>query len=161
MLGDMATPEMLDEWKRVWREYRQRLKPNRKTGQEIIDFLKSKYSLTELHEDKYLDVVASNVLQNEPYLQKLPPSTKPLPKAFAVNNTGSAQLLFENQDSVFAGTEIFVGIDLKSGYYCVEGSSFLWDELCAYQGVDEKDLENVYCVAQYISCLKRFGLLEN
>jgi len=41
----------------------------------------------------------------------------------------------------------------------VEGSSMLWDELCAFQGLDAKDIENYYCVAQYISCLKRFNKL--
>jgi hypothetical protein len=160
LLREAATPEMLEEWKRIWCEYRQHLKPNRKTGQEILDFLLSKYSLTELQDDKYLNVVTSNVLDNEPYSEKLSPNTKPFPKAFVVNNIGSTQSLFKNQDDVFTGTEIFVGVDLESGYYHVEGNSFLWDELCAYQGVDEKDLENVYCVAQYISCLKRFDLLE-
>ena len=37
----------------------------------------------------------------------------------------------------------------------------LWDELCAFQGVDEKDLENYVVVADYIRALKRFGKLDN
>ena len=31
----------------------------------------------------------------------------------------------------------------------------LWDELCAFQGLDEADLQNSYCVAQYISLLEK------
>jgi hypothetical protein len=36
----------------------------------------------------------------------------------------------------------------------------LWDELYAFQGIDEADIQNPYCVAQYIACLKRFKLLQ-
>ncbi|HHX87473.1 MAG TPA: hypothetical protein GX693_04745 [Firmicutes bacterium] len=61
---------------------------------------------------------------------------------------------------MFKGYKIFIGVDLSSGFYCIEGSSMLWDELCAFQGLDSKDIENYYCVAQYISCLKRINRLE-
>ena len=27
--------------------------------------------------------------------------------------------------------------------------------------LDEKDIQNYFCVAEYISCLKKFGLLES
>jgi len=33
---------MIKECQQVWGEYKDNLKPNRKTGQEIIDFLQSK-----------------------------------------------------------------------------------------------------------------------
>ena len=160
MLTRKATPEMLKEWEEISREYKGKLKPNRKTGQELIDFLCSKYPLTELHDPKALHVVVGNVLDNGPYAAKLPPGEKPLPKAFFVDHAGPGQMLYENQDKLFKGSDIFIGVDLVTGFYCVEGSSLLWDELCAYQGLDEKDLQNFYSVAQYIACLKRFGLLE-
>lgn len=54
-------------------------------------------------------------------------------------------------------TRIFVGLDLASGYFQVEGSTMLWDELCCLQGLDEKDLQNAVIVAQYILALRRFG----
>lgn len=57
-------------------------------------------------------------------------------------------------------TKIFVGLDLASGFYMVEGSTMLWDELCAFQGLDERDLENFVRVGQYVQCLKRFGKTE-
>ena len=65
----------------------------------------------------------------------------------------------KTRDEMFKGRKIFIGVDLASGYFMVEGSSMLWDELCAFQGLDAKDIENYYCVAQYISCLKRFNKL--
>ena len=37
----------------------------------------------------------------------------------------------------------------------------LWDELCAFRGVDEKDLKKCVVVAQYIDALKRFGKLDS
>ncbi len=50
--------------------------------------------------------------------------------------------------------EIFVGVDLATGYFLVEGSEQLWDELCAFSGLDERDLENYVCVGLYLDCLK-------
>ena len=38
MLMQEATPEVIEEWKKAWGKYRDKLKPNRKNGQEIIDF---------------------------------------------------------------------------------------------------------------------------
>ena len=160
MLTQEATPEMLEEWKKVWNEYLSRLKPNRRTGRELVHFLQSKYSLTELYDDHALQVVIGNVLDNEPYSEKLLPGEKPLPKAFLVDNTGLGQILYQEQDEARKGVAIFVGVDLATGFYCVENSILLWDELCAYQGLDEKDIQNCFCVFQYIECLKRFGLME-
>ena len=37
----------------------------------------------------------------------------------------------------------------------------LWDELRAFQGVDEEDLENYVVVADYIGALERFGKLDS
>lgn len=91
----------------------------------------------------------------------MPAGATPSVATFIVENTGAGKVLYENQDRIFKGNSIFVGIDLESGYFCVEGSSMLWDELYAFQGLDENDIQNYYRVAEYISCLKRFGLLEH
>ena len=78
--------------------------------------------------------------------------------------TDKGDVRAENQDSpnLWGGeiTKIFVGIDLSSGFYQVEGSTLLWDELCAFQGLDCQDLKNYVVVAQYISALKRIGKLD-
>lgn len=34
----------------------------------------------------------------------------------------------------------------------------LYDELCAFQGLDEKDLDNYFCAARYVTCLKKFNI---
>ena len=161
MLMTEATPEMVEEWKRIWVEYRDKLKPNRKTGKEIIDYLTSQYSMTEIFDQEYLNVVSENVLNSEHYLEKLQANTSPSPRAFIINNSGAGQTLYKNQDEIFNESDIFAGIDLSSGCYFVEGSSLLWDELCAFQGLDERDIENYFCVAQYIYNLKKHGLLDD
>ena len=91
MLMQAPTPEMIENWKRIWIEYK----------------------------------------------DKLPIGAEPSALTFIVKNTGTGKVLYENQDKIFKGNSIFVGIDLNSGYYCVEGSSILWDELCAFQGLDK------------------------
>ena len=55
----------------------------------------------------------------------------------------------------FRGRPIFVGIELLSGFFCVEGSSLLWDELYVRRGLDRQDLQSPYCVAEYLACLQR------
>ena len=160
MLMQEATPEMFEAWKVTWNEYKDRLLPNRKSGAEIVAYLSDKYLLTEIHDDEALQVVTENVLNNEPFAEKIPVGNTPSPVTFFVKNTGKGKILFENQDEVFKENKIFVGVDLTSGFFCVEGSSMLWDELCAFRGLDEKDIQNPYCVAEYISCLRRFGLLD-
>ena len=160
MLMTEPTPEMIDEWKEISEEYKGRLTPNRKGGQEIVDYLTSKYSLKDVYDHMMINALAGIVNCTEPYAEKLPDGRNPEPRIFQVENDGEGAVLFEKQDDVYKGTPILVGVDLASGFYSVEGSSMLWDELCAFQGLDEIDIDNYYCVAQYITCLKRFGLLE-
>lgn len=86
---------------------------------------------------------------------------EPSVATFVIENKENGEILYENQDELFKGNNILVGIELESGFFYVEGSSLLWDELYAFQGLDEKDIQNYFCVSEYISCLKKFGLLES
>lgn len=166
MLTQPPTPEMLEEWNFIWNKYKDALRPNRKSGKELLDYLDKKYILTEIHQKEARDTVYLNVTMNKPLAEKLPSGTVPLPRTFFLENMGNGEIFYrsENKDSVelWGGdiTRIFVGIDTVSGYFLVEGSTLLWDELCAIQGIDEADIQNPYCVAQYIACLKRFNLLQ-
>lgn len=164
MLTQEPTSEMVEEWNKVWNEYKTKLKPNRKSGQELLDYLIQKYVLTEIHEKEAAEAVCLNVILNKPFSEKLPDGMVPLAKTFFLENIGNGQIFYKNEyedPKALWGreiTRIFVGIDLVSGFFMVEGSTRLWDELCAFQGVDEADLQNPYCVAQYIACLKRLDL---
>lgn len=160
MLLSEATLEMVAEWKTIRMEYQDRLCANRKSGAAVAAYLAEKYPVQLLQDKRSEQVVISNVLNNKPFAQKLPAGAAPCPVAYHVKNIGEGKALYEEQDSVFGGQRIFVGIDLTTGYFCVEGSSELWDELYVFRGLDEQDLQNDYCVAEYVSCLKKRGMLE-
>jgi hypothetical protein len=155
-----ATPEIIEEWKEVWNKYKDKLRPNRKSSKEVVEYLKNKYLLEEICDDNAKLVVINNVLHNKPYADRLPIGVEPLAVTFVVENKENGKFLYENQDEIFKRNNIFIGVELESGFFCVEGSSLLWDELYAFRGLDEKDIQNYCCVAEYISCLKKFGLLE-
>lgn len=165
MITQKPTKQDLAEWKAIWEQYRDGIQPNRKSGGELLSYLQNHYVLTEIPDTKALACVSETIKLN-PYLaEKLSNGATPIPRTFYVENSDKGEKLYsaENRDcSDLWGdelTKIFVGVDLTSGYYTVEGSTFLWDELCAFQGVDEKDLQNYVIVAQYINALKRFGRL--
>ena len=73
MLMVEASAEMLEEWKDIWRRYKDQLKPNRKSGAEIIAFLQANYAMIELYDNAALAIINENVLHNEAYREKLPP----------------------------------------------------------------------------------------
>lgn len=160
MLLCEATEQMALEWKEVRMQYQDRLHANRKPGAAVAGYLIGRYPVEQLQNETAAQVVTGNVLANKPFADKLPVGASPSPVTYFVQSTGTGKALYEKQDPAFKGQQIFVGIDLTSGYFCVEGSSALWDELYACRGLDEADLQNDYCVAEYISCLKKFGLLE-
>ena len=148
-------------WKQIYAEYRPRLQPNRISGAALYDYLDAHYPLL-LPDDPCLGgVVTRNILENEALSRQLPPGCLPEPVCAVIEPVGAGLALYRAQDAVFAGCEILVGIDLVSGYFLVEGSSLLWDELYARRGLNEDDLDNVYSVAEYISCLKRFDMLDS
>ena len=151
-----ATPQQIEQWKTVWHKYKDTLRPNRKSGGEIVAYIKNRYPLTELTGQEALQVVAQNVLQNDFFAEKLPKGKNPRPVVFVVENSGNGRPLYDNQDSVFEGTAIIVGIDLESGFVVVEGSCCLADELCAFRGLDAGDIDNYFCVAEYICCLAKY-----
>ena len=160
MLTRRATPEMVAAWKAASEQYRPLLCPNRKSGHEIVAYLVGKYPLRELPAESLSEVIADNVLLNDHEARKLPPGQSPEAAGFFLENSGAAGTLYENQDEIFRGKPIIVGVELTSGWFMVEGSSLLWDEIFAFRGMDEDDLTNYFLVAEYVSCLRRFGMLE-
>ncbi|WP_195199634.1 hypothetical protein [Faecalispora jeddahensis] len=166
MLTREPTKELLQEYKSIWMQYKGRLRPNRKSGRELLDYLQQKYILTEIWDKEAADAVILSVTQNQPYKEKLPMDMAPVPRTFFLENTGNGEVFYtsENKDpiDIWGGdiTRIFIGIDLTTGYFTAEGSTMLWDEMYAFRGLDEEDLKNYVRVAQYILALKRFGLLQ-
>jgi len=160
MLMQEPTPELTEEWKRTYRRYGTRLTPNRKKGAEVLRYLKNKYPLEEAADERWKQIVLANMLHDRHLLEKLPAGKTPRAVAFHVLETGAGKTLYEKQDELFKGMNITAGVEIETAAFHVEGSSLLWDELFAFRGLDEKDLKNYYLVAEYVSCLKRFGMLE-
>ena len=167
MIVQMPSQEVLKEWKSLWKCYKDTLQPNRKNGPELLQYLQSNYCLTEIFEDNILNTISENVTNSPYWSDKLPEGSSPFPKAYYLENHGNGKKFYlpENQDPIdlWGGviTRIFVAIDLSSGFYTVEGSTLLWEELCAFQGVDENDLKNYVIVAQYIHALRRLDAEKN
>ena len=167
MIVQNPSKEKLEEWKSTWMQYKDLIKPNRRTGLELLEYLQSRYSLTEIFDADALEAIRYTVTMNEHWSEKLPDGVAPVPRAFYLDNAEQGEKFYrsENQDDAEIWgndiTKIFVGIDLSSGFYLVEGSTMLWDELCCFQGIDEKDLQNEVIVAQYINALQRFGKMNS
>jgi len=160
MQSKLATEEDLARWKRVYKEYRPRLRPNRTSGAALFAYLESRYPLLPLDDPHANRLVTENILSNKVFATQLPKGCAPEPVCCTILPAGNGADLYRTQDTIFAGIDILVGIDLVSSYFLVEGSSLLWDELYAHRGLNESDLENTYSVAEYIACLTRFGMLE-
>ncbi len=151
------TPEMVRTWRETYDTYRPKLNPNNKPIQDVIAYLKQNYPVRERTEKELLQVVTENVTLNEYSAHKIPPGKTPFPHVFQIENNGKGKSLYENQDQICKGCTIIVGFELESGYFMVEGSSRLWDELFVYRGLDEDDLNNYYLVAEYVACILKSG----
>lgn len=159
MLTHKAKKAEIAEWKKTFESYKGLLQPNRKSGGEIARYLCERYPVRPIFEKKALDVVTENVLGNDCLKEKLPNGALPRPAAFIAEHSGAGAELYEKRERVFhKSEEIFVGIDLETGYFCVEGSGELYDELIAFRGLDDRDLENFYLVAEYVAAAQRFGV---
>ena len=153
-------PEMIKEWKSTYEQYKDKLYPNKKTITEILNYLNQKYQLTEIFDEKVDFVIKGNAAEN-PLLEYQPKKNILKSRGFYVDNSGAGKILYEKQDKIFEGSKIIVGIEYETNYFLVEGSSFLYDELTAFHGLNEKELSNYFLVDQYISCLSKFGMLDS
>ena len=160
MQTKQPTEKDISHWKALFSAYQPRLKPNRISGAQLYEYLTAQYSTIPLQDARLQKIVSDNITKNECFCRELPTGVSPDPVCCKIARAGDAEALYASQEAIYAGCDIIVGIDLVSGYFLVEGSSLLWDELYAQRGLNEADLSNYYCVAEYISCLTRFGLLE-
>lgn len=160
MLMQEPTPQLIQHWQEVHAYFRPLLRPNRKDGPEIVDYLNRHYPLEKTNSKQWKQIVSFNVLSNQHNMAKLPEGKVPHPMVFLVMRRKAGLLLYQEQDECFLKEDIYVGIDTRTGFFHVEGSSRLYDELVAFRGLDADDLENYYLVAEYIECLERFGLLS-
>lgn len=90
---------IINEWKKTYYEYRPLLKPNRKSINEILAYIKLKYPVEEDTSDIAREVVEKNVLYNY-YGKRLSQNDKMLSiVVLRVKNEDNAVQLYENQVS--------------------------------------------------------------
>ena len=153
MLMQEPTEEMMKEWQDIYNKNKDSLKPNKKDGLEIIKYLKESHSVIEIENKELENVVYDNIILNEFSNQKLC-GKNPIIRLFEVTD----KTLYKKQEKVYKGIKIIVAIELNTSYIFVEGSSYLYDELVAFTGLDDKDITNYFLVAQYIKCKEKFNI---
>ena len=138
MLTHKATAADIAEWKEIFEACRGRLSPNRRSGEELAAYLRARYPVSSLSGERELGVVRDNVLRNECFKEKLPEGKAPRPVAFMLKDKE---------------TDIFIGVELETGYFLVEGverstgefcaekTERLYDELVAFRGWTKKTSE--------------------
>lgn len=141
MLTTEPTIEMIQEWKCIYNENRDKLKPNRKSGAKINDYFCNKYRFEKLDSLSFHDVVEFNIMKNESNREKLPQGAVPQIVAYKAKDSS-----------------VLVGIDLVTGFFHIEGKDInrvaeIYDDLFLFRGLDETDIKNYFLVAQYIQCL--------
>ena len=151
MLTTPPTPALIAHWQSVFKSYRHRLVPNRKSSEQVLAYLSERYPLEA--------VVTGTITANPPFAEKCPPGRALRPVVFEVVRQGSGVRLYEEREAFYGDTPIMVGLEYETAFVMVEGSGELADQLVAFAGLDQADLDNYYLVANYIACLEKYGLL--
>ena len=89
MIFGPASKEKVCEWRKIHKEYKYKLTPNRKSGKEVLEYLQNKYLLDEFNEERAFRAVYETVLKNEFQKQKLTPNSQPESKTFILKNEGN------------------------------------------------------------------------
>ena len=161
MLTHEPTPGEIADWKRIYDAHHGCLNTNRKTGAELYAYLQSRYPLRPLSDPRADQVVIQNILQNESLACELPPGAAPNPVCCIVEPVGAGETLYREQDACFRGIENLRWHRFGNGLLLRRGQQPSLGRNCLLSAASTKtDLANIYTVAEYISCLERFGLLE-
>ena len=177
-----ADETAMKELKTIYDEYIPYLQPNKKNAAEIIDHIKSKYPTEEDASSRAKKVVELNALGHREYLPDgiFQEDVALDTTALTVKNEGAGKTLYDKQEQdyhdllreqkslmknieelPFETCPIVIGIEKHSGYVFVEGSPSLADEITLFQGLNAKELKNIYLVAHYIQILKKNNQLES
>ena len=141
MLTKEPTSEMIAEWKMIFEKYHSTLTPNRKSGYEVDNYFREKYSYQLFDNAEFQQMVSLNITENDFLRSKLPKGVLPNIQSY---QTGEA----------------FVAIDLCTGEFHVESENIeevipIFDDLFVYRGLDEDDLKNYFLVAEYVKLSKK------
>ena len=129
MITAEITIEQLEAWKKIYSKNRSKLQPNRISGSELNDCFKAKYS---------------------PLQKELPEFEKAVFLNAQEHGESSPEVV-----TYILPEKIYVGIDLKSGFFQVECDNTqkmarIWDDLFLMRGLNDDDIENYVLAAQYV-----------
>ena len=135
MLTTEPSSEMIAEWKRIFEIYHSTLTPNRKSGNEVDQYFKRKYSYQLFDDAEFREMASLNITENDYFNSKLPKDTLPNIQSYQTGN-------------------VFVAIDLCTGEFHIESENTeevitIHDDLFVYRGLDEEDLKSFFLVAEY------------
>ncbi|MEG0526987.1 MAG: hypothetical protein RR531_05670 [Longicatena sp.] len=153
-----ATKEDVQSWKEIFEQYHRLITPSRKSAREMIAYLQEKYGCISFENEEWQQAIQKEVLMNEHNLEKVQPNTPMCVQLYQLEDNASSHHVFEQRAEVFKESEIFVGVEMNSGYLHIEGSDVLYDELFVYQGLDEQDIKNPFLVAQYVELCHKFAV---
>lgn len=151
------TIEQIREWKEIYKKYRPELIPNKKTAKDLIFYLNMRYPIEEVESEEMKQAIVDTIKANRIYAKKCPMGRKLNVIVYRIPNQGEAAYLYEHQKREWKDMPIMVGIELETAYMTVKGSTELWEELVAFQGLDQEDMKSYYLVANYIKCLKKYN----
>lgn len=143
MITTKLSNEKLKEYRKLYIECRNSLKPNRKSGQQVERYLVDNYNAVRIEHSVFQKVVEDNILTNDFKLKKLSRDARPSVNVYLVD-------------------DVLVGIDVVSGEFHVEcrdidRMSEIYDNLFAFRGLDKDDLKNFVLVGEYIKCTEKRG----
>ena len=141
MLTTKPTAEMIAEWKRIFEIYHLALKPDRKSGNEVDQYFREKYTHQLFDNAEFQKIASLNILENDYFKRKLPKDTLPNIQSYQTGN-------------------VHVAIDLYTGEFHIESENIeevipIYDDLFVYRGLDEEDLKNFFLVAEYIKLSRK------
>lgn len=160
MLTTPPTPALIAHWQSVFKTYRHRLVPNKKSTEQVLAYLAERYPLEAVDTAAARAVVTGNITANRPLAEKCPPGRDLRPVVFMIPRQGSGVRLYQEREALYGDSPIMVGLEHETAFVMVEGSGDLADQLVAFAGLDQADLDNYYLVANYIACLEKYGLLN-
>lgn len=136
MLTTEPTAEMILEWKKIFEIHHSTLRPNRKSGNEVDLYFRTKYTYQLFDDAEFREIASLNITKNDYFKSRLPKDTLPNIQSYRTGN-------------------VFVAIDLFTGEFHVESENIeevisIHDDLFLYRGLDEIDLQNYFLVAEYV-----------
>ena len=133
MITEPVTKQKLDYWKQLWIKQKSVIKPNRITGAELNEYFYTKYSPTIIEDRDFKEVVLFNLSQR-----------------YDDAETSESDIICYTLE-----TDIYVGIDLKTGFFHIESEHIekcvpIYDDLFVTRGLSIDDMQNYVLVGQYI-----------